>query len=1075
MNLTELYERIASLVSQLVDTYIFSIMNAVVIAIIGFVATRWIKPICRKLGWCKNTTVLSQLNGHFRVIEITTYKLATDEQVKLFYSGKLPLGWNIVRKKAIIPRKLQQTILEDHKIPPSILEIICVTGQMGDGKSALTWDVSLEMSQRSKIPLLQSTSDDPNAWPLLESVLREYDRPVIVLVDDMFSNRQYADAIMALATDLPVRIMGTSRVSEVPIYQPQPIIEHLVTAPSKDEIDTAIRMVRGSLEHTPLERDIYTINNWLMLMIALSTSGNHRQYILHDLDDLARQKPDHYWAYIYVCFCYQFNVALDAAVLNALVPALGVADSAVKGYIFRSNDQQRTRYVAAHAYIAEIVVSHAQQRLAATELLNRIVAKIDFADSSQRALFGTLLTVIRGRERDAEFAAFYQVTHPSMQVYVRAAMHEDVPTIEQLVHDQQAGTVLTALYTRLLSVVPRTVSDWQSLFTISRNLQKSVGFDIVSAVRGFFTSHDDSALRAQLLTFISSVNNDNVIQLVEDVRKWLKPDSPVGLWVAYGKFITELGSAPHAMQAINDLSQQLEHRPDPVPVFDVYISLVRKYGAAPEVSRAMQLANKLLQLDKPEQIHRHRLSTYVAFLIHIEDKNALRAVRDALTPLMFPMPNLNYYDTYITIITDLGDAEICRAVVEQHADILDNESVSSHVVNLFLQLTRNYGDDKSTHRVLTKATNLIQSYPQGRIPQVYLELLEYIGDARLVQNVISLWEQSVYQSVASSVGMRFYVKFITLVHKFATPEQRTFHVNKALEILSEKLNLKELHMELRVALFKLFRQHGDVTNDAASFERVLKSTLFTLTKGESQLKRTDVWYYQLFSNFLLVVAKVAHTYPDVSDKAITSTFELLNRYPPRKEWGYTGTAFLTLVLVHAHTPFMQQALVLARAWQGVFMHRQREILDRLTMRLVLRVGDERDIEAVFQGQQVLQLVDAKEIEETDASMIVEKGQSIMRHNPLHRNAFTCVMAAARRMQSPSQALVATLLNDEKNLVLLHPTAPILLHVIAIAKLHGTTEDVRHVVHIIGLIQRYKAQYLTDAVKSALDDLKTERL
>ncbi len=1071
MNLNELYERIVSLASQLVDTYIFSIMNAVIIGIIGFVVTRWIKPICRKLGWCKNTTVLTQLNGHFRVIEITTYKLATEEQVKLFYSGKLPLGWNLVRKKAIIPRQLQQVILAQHKLPPSVLEIICVTGEMGDGKSALTWDVTLEMAQRAKIPLLQSISDDPMAWVTLESAIREYNRPVIVLVDDIFSNSRYSDALMALATDLPVRIMCTSRVSEVPVYQAQPIIEYHVTAPTKEEIQTAIRMVHGTLDKVAPDSEIYSIKNWLMLMITLSITGNYRQYILRALDDLARQKPDSYWAYVYVSFCYQFNVALDAVVLNALVPALGTADNAVKGYIFRSNDHQRIRYVAAHAYIAEIVVSHAQQRLPVYELLSRIVAKIDFADASQRALFGTLLTVIRGRQQERDFVAMYQVSHPSMQLYLRNAMHEDVSTIEQIVDPQQAGDALIALYTRLLAVVPRTVSDWQALFTISRNLQRPVIFDIVTAVREFFSSHDDSALRAQLLTFISNVENDKVIALADDARRWLTPDSPVVLWVAYGKFIAELGSATHAIHAIKDIHQQLEYRPDPVPIFDVYISLVRKYGTATEVSRAIQLANKLLQLDKPEQIHRHRLSTYVAFLSHIEDKNALRAVRDVLTPLMFPMPNLNYYDTYLIIITELDDKETCRNVVNQHADILDTALVSSHVVNLFLKLTRKYGDDKSKHHVLNKATNLIQRYPQGRIPQAYLELLEYIGDPHMAQEVISLWEQSVYHSVASSAGMRFYVKFIALVQKFATPEQRSLHVNKALEILSTKPYLKEL----RVVLFQLFRQHGDVTNDAASFERVLKSTLFTLTKDEAQLKRTDAWYYQLYSSYLQVVANVVHTYPDFSAKVVSNMFELLNRNPPRKDWGSTGTAFLMLVLAHAHPNYMQQALVLARTWQGVFTHRHRELLDQLTMRLILRVGDDRDLDTVFQGQQVLQLIDVKEIDEVDFVMMIDKGQRLVCQNPLHCDAFTCVMAAARRMQSPPPSLVTSLLNDDTNLVLLHPTAPILLHYIAIAKHHGSLDQVHHVIHRIALIQRYRGQSITDAVKSALHELRTERL
>jgi hypothetical protein len=152
-------------------------------------------------------------------VELVTDKLlgkkASKERILQFYSGA-KLHWDVIAANGDIPRDQHSELKKLAEIPSGETKLLCVTAEAGAGKSTIAWRVVADFSSQGKDFLIVRVvaNEDAEVWQRLSDFQRILNRPLLVLVDDIFRDQDTANAFIDLPPSLPLTILATSRRNE---------------------------------------------------------------------------------------------------------------------------------------------------------------------------------------------------------------------------------------------------------------------------------------------------------------------------------------------------------------------------------------------------------------------------------------------------------------------------------------------------------------------------------------------------------------------------------------------------------------------------------------------------------------------------------------------------------------------------------------------------------------------------------------------------------------------------------------------------------------------------------------------
>lgn len=494
----------------------------------------------------------SSIADYFRIVK-PSYQPASQEAVQAFYSGRSMLSWEIVAAGAVVPRQQRDDFIARYgsEIPTQV-ELVCVTGEMGEGKTTFLWDVAYEIKQKLDCVLVQCIVTDPAAWGKLANAVNDERLPVIVIVDDVFVSDSFKQAMYAVAqVNLPIRILATSRSYDLPKYDQFAFDNVQLNPPTRTEIDSLISRFAQTVIDDERRQSLYKVKSWLVLMMEMSSGSEFQNVVIQSLEYLRRQDQHHYLAYLYVCFVSQYNIAVPRDLLSALHPEF--RNVQIPGYIF---DLEKTRsgsvVRAAHAEIARVVSEHMQLTMNYVEIFGAYLAHADFAKQSHRYMVGMLGAALIRSNKFEPYGELFAPQQPHMQQWLTKCTHVEVfNQITTILYALNAESALAPLYRRMLATVPQNVSDWRSLLMYADRAQQKVSFNIITALKNLAnTDQQDAGVWDLVVTYLNADRSNQYAaqQLIPLIASMIG-SSPL-IRAQYLELVERFGSNDHVNDAV---------------------------------------------------------------------------------------------------------------------------------------------------------------------------------------------------------------------------------------------------------------------------------------------------------------------------------------------------------------------------------------------------------------------------------------------------------------------------------------------------------------------------------------------
>ena len=300
------------------------------------------------------------LEGRVAILDNSlSYRKATEGEILEFYNGA-PLSWRIIIAGADVRRDQEVEILDLLRNRGNGFRILCIVGEIGAGKSTAAWRVAYEMHRAGKTVLHVIDNSQPGLWYRLPSFVERIGPDLYILIDDVFRYDTVTQAIGNVNPDLPVTVVATSRSNE---YQERRGLREKVKRvdlkglSSQEKEDFLVRLGMPFDKLSSVDQDrVDKADSPLVLGMEL-TKGSDFEVILRDIVDWLRNNDEVlYRAYEYVCFCYQYGVAIPLELLERLDPIgrfYGVLTREAASGILYEQEQRPVIIRAKHERIAE--------------------------------------------------------------------------------------------------------------------------------------------------------------------------------------------------------------------------------------------------------------------------------------------------------------------------------------------------------------------------------------------------------------------------------------------------------------------------------------------------------------------------------------------------------------------------------------------------------------------------------------------------------------------------------------------------------------------------------------------------
>jgi len=1038
MNWSTLSEIIQSLVafvtSQLV-AYVWYIVGSALLTYLMWRLPKWIRK------YFSDRDPIAQLRQRlrsFRVVHLPDITKASDQEIREYYVGRLNLNWKIVKHGAIIKRTVRNQILARYAHIPSKREIICIHGDVASGKSAVAWDVAYTMvaSSKDQLLLLQDLNKERVGWQDIENLLYDQNMPVILVVDDIFDSVDYVDRMAELPDDIPLRIIASSRTADIPQAFAKSFDQFAVDAPDAQEIQQAKQVILG----VEGERTFKTTpKSWLALMIELSSNQSFEDYIEKATLKLMSD-ADAYQAYLYVCFCSQFNVPLLGSVISTLTPRIRDLTRSLAGYIFSQEFNEQRAFVTAHASIADIVIHHVY-REPPQQLLEKILRGVDYTVLSQRQFVIALLSAIHTRQR-MEYREFLRFDAPEMNPLLTHVAHAELLRVSGILDTNITDSTVRAIQQRLshklIDCIPTTAEDWQAYFVLSNRFPHTATFDVIAEARKFITSDDYQLLRVRFLQFIGNVPQSAAVEsLITEAQSWVHNDSPADLVVALASVAHKYGNRGQRQQVLVTITDWMNTKGLHNTVFDLYVSLVGDIGKVVYADAIAWAKQKL-----PADASSHIRKSFLRLLELNEDQQAIRELYEQLNHKGFDQYNSEAFEILLMVVTALDDPHVSRAVIETHLHAIDQIAMRKNALLLLMQMGDSvfagFSDDNSVRKLLEDMLTYVSKWLQGnrdaRVYAMYVDLIISLDNKALgTENIreLMVWIDAEAHTIE---GLKYYINFLKLSAWYADQGLMQAQIPRAVDVL----DIFADNMYLRLALMNVIYKYYGMSRPALAEQTrdpikhyMLQTFAVLRAQQQDQLQQVSLVYYKLLHQFIRLCARYEDS-PFVVD-VITQALQWFASKSPRREWAHSCTSMITLIRVKGSWTHVTQIVELGKKWLAspTFSQMQKEYMRSSYAQLIEgRGNDDMKLDFYHTQHQWVPLL-----------QITIK---MLQQNPLKSVCLEHALLAASKINTPDMTLIKSLLIDTHNWVLLNPTNDVLSRYVALAKKYGDGPDRTHV-------------------------------
>jgi tetratricopeptide (TPR) repeat protein len=244
----------------------------------------------------------SEIFGEGKVELLTQARLkekASKERIFGFYNAT-KLDWDIIAANGDIPRDQYSELKAMVGRPRAVVRLVCVVAEAGAGKSTLAWRVAADLFRENKDSLVLHIRDPANeqaeVWQLMVDFQRKLNRPLIVLVDDIFRDPEASNAFIGLPTHLPLTIIATSRRNEFRLRAKRlkcECVQMELNPPSPKEKESILKTLGKSRATLTVDqkRRLDNANQFIVLAMACEPqSGSDCRLLRHLCYERKREK-----------------------------------------------------------------------------------------------------------------------------------------------------------------------------------------------------------------------------------------------------------------------------------------------------------------------------------------------------------------------------------------------------------------------------------------------------------------------------------------------------------------------------------------------------------------------------------------------------------------------------------------------------------------------------------------------------------------------------------------------------------------------------------------------------------------
>lgn len=537
--------------------------------------------------------LINEIGGE--LLEERLFSPASQEEIFDFYCGA-PLSWKIIAADGDIKRDQEKEIIEKALGGSYNFQIICIVAEPGAGKTTVAWRVAYELFRQGRL-CIHFYNDNPDLWYRLHQLYELIGHPFLILIDDIFRNREFVTALQNITKDdLPVTVLATSRSAEYQETRLKGFVKKIELKLSAKEKNALLKRLGKSYEElSPDIQSTYDETNLFLVLGMVLTKGKAFDEIIRDviqkLFDWNKEYHDALSvAYEYVCFSHSYGLSIPEGLLSNLDKEgrfHGILEKERARGVFYEDTRlkYRARYIRTGAELIAVkalkLYSSAFSGRSADTLYREILEAANENEWEHRRYVAYLTRAIL-HEGDLKKMRGIIANNQKISYILHHATISELNIWKLIFNRLNLREESRRCAKRMLFRDPENTQDCQIL--VSELVGKELEGEAFSVMEKWLAQNpEDKVVFERYLALIREKGkSERLMRVIENTFTWLKkhPDDNK----IRGIFLTLIRDrgfleTRHIKNALEDAENYLR-RYGPYPLFPIYLTLVRKIKKA---------------------------------------------------------------------------------------------------------------------------------------------------------------------------------------------------------------------------------------------------------------------------------------------------------------------------------------------------------------------------------------------------------------------------------------------------------------------------------------------------------------
>ncbi len=763
-----------------------------------------------------SATIQKHLGPAARWVKLSEVIPLSDEEIQQFYKGA-PLTWNLIAAQGDVERDIKDELMKNLSAPTQRTTMWCISGEPGSGKSTFARRIAADLAQAKEKPLLHILNNRVyEAWYGLEYISQQYEVPLalVVLVDDVFRNKDAAEALSSISPDLHITIIAASRSNEIPddLRLPFPLQIKELSAPTPQEkmyMLQKLRLRESDLKVKQLQR-LRIANSWLAMMIEMTTGEELKKIVRDSVHRLQEQDPIVYRAYEYLCYAGQYDLAIPKTLIAKLDSQGNFYNlleyPASKGLIFESSsvkDAIRTQ----HATIAREALNVYRRGR------DPLIPALHFINGIQPNL---------SEHRFFLYRLLYQLALDPQKLQVARLLQQKTNILEEVLANSRSGELMywwiglyqilhnqekvTQLKEMVLTRAPQTYTDWHAHF---RLIEQTRSWEQMRALIDTCTpwlsaNPQDTVVRTAYLAQVKRKGTaKQIATAISTTADWLTghPQN-TNIRYAYLLFLKDKGTSEQTTASIDATTDWLSANPQDFTVRTAYLALVKDKGTNEQTTTIINATAAWLIANPQDSTVRAAYLTLVKVKGTIEQTTTI--INVTASWLAVHPQDSTVRAAYLTLVKDRGTVKQADMLIEATTGWLAANPQDIAVRIAYLALIEHAGTIEQIVAAIETTTAWLVANPQDdSVREAYLGLVEQAGT---VEQIATMIDATTSWLAANPQDGSVRAAYLGLVNRRGTSEQ----VQSAITITIEWLASRPNDVNIRNTYLGLVKRRGTV-------------------------------------------------------------------------------------------------------------------------------------------------------------------------------------------------------------------------------------------------------------------------